>query len=105
MDIPMLEDHEWDIVAPHLSNAIEQLKQYRLAHGVALSEAGVNGNGQEALRLYEKLTGFRESNVNAIWHHRVTLYGPRCAVCGKPLRTPSASFCAACGAKRADNSA
>jgi hypothetical protein len=46
MDIPMLEDHEWDIVAPHLSNAIEQLKQYRLAHGVALSEAGVNGNGK-----------------------------------------------------------
>ena len=97
VDVPMLDDYEWDIVAPHLSNAIEQIKQYRQTHGVSLAEALDKGFGQEALRIYEKLTGFKETNATALWHHRISLYGPPCATCGKPLRTPSASICAACG--------
>ena len=97
----MLEEHEWQLVAPHLSNTIEQVKQHRQEHGVTLAEARAQGFGQEALRLYESLTGFRESNVDAIWHHRVSLYGEPCANCGKPLRTPTATFCAECGASAA----
>lgn len=50
------------------------------------------------LELYHELTGFEETNANAILHHRLALYGPACAHCGKPLRTPRARFCAACGA-------
>jgi hypothetical protein len=49
---------------------------------------------------YEAITGYRETNPNAIWHHRISLYGPPCASCGKPLRTPRARVCAACGAER-----
>jgi len=49
---------------------------------------------------YNRLTGFRETNPNAVWHHRISLYGPPCGSCGKPLRTPVATFCAACGAPR-----
>lgn len=49
---------------------------------------------------YERLTGFRETNPNAVWHHRLALYGPPCRVCSKPLRTPQASRCVACGAER-----
>jgi len=54
----------------------------------------------EALDLYQRLTSFRETNPNALWHHRMSLCDPICAPCGKPLRTPEASFCAACGARR-----
>ena len=54
---------------------------------------------KEALDLYERLTGFRETNINAIWHHRLSICGPPCGWCGKPLRTPKAKFCAACGTK------
>jgi uncharacterized OB-fold protein len=50
-----------------------------------------------ALDEYEKITGYRETNPNAVWHHRISIYGPPCRKCGKPLRTPQASFCAACG--------
>jgi hypothetical protein len=49
------------------------------------------------LEMYERLTGMNETNVNAILHHRVSLYGPPCPACQKPLRTPKARMCAACG--------
>ena len=49
---------------------------------------------------YKKLSGWEETNPNAILHHRIELYGPPCEQCGKPYRTRQASFCAACGNKR-----
>jgi hypothetical protein len=45
---------------------------------------------------YEHITGFRETNPNAIYHHVLSMYGPPCAKCGKPLRTPRAKICGAC---------
>lgn len=45
---------------------------------------------------YERITGIRETNPNAIYHHVLSMYGPPCAHCGKPLRTPKASVCGAC---------
>lgn len=50
---------------------------------------------------YRTLTGVEETNPSAIMHHRIRQYGPPCENCGKPYRTPKASFCAACGNKRA----
>lgn len=49
--------------------------------------------------LYEEMTGMKETNHNAIMHHRISLYGPPCEDCGKPLRTSEAAFCAAYGWK------
>jgi hypothetical protein len=82
------------------NGSIESIKAYRKQHNASLHEAKNVGWGQGALDLYYRITGFRETNVNAIWHHRLSQFGPPCAACGKPLRTPRAKFCAACGAPR-----
>src|SRR5688572_15332369 len=97
MEIPMLDESEWPVVSPLLRSTIEDLKQFREEHGVSLAEAQKSVLGSSALEKYEELTGFRERNVNAVWHHRASIYGPPCKKCGKPLRTPTASFCAECG--------
>lgn len=99
--IPMLDDAEWKLVAPLLNDSLSELQRYRQEHGVSLAEAKDRVFGRAALDKYRELTGFTETNINALWHHHVSLYGPPCASCGKPLRTLKASFCAACGTERA----
>ena len=69
----------------------------RKAGGDAILDA-LDKLDQKVLDTYFQLTGWRETNVCAVWHHRVSLYGPPCQDCGKPLRTPRAKLCAACGA-------
>lgn len=98
LEVPMLEEHEWELVSPHLANAIEQIKHYRETHHVSLAEARSAGYGQEALRVYFELTGFHERNPDALWHHQLSRFGAPCTYCGKPLRTPNAKLCAECGA-------
>lgn len=83
VEMPMLDESEWARIAPHLQAAV-----------------GDPAASQAALDLYEMMTGLRETNINAIFHHRISDYGPPCFSCGKPLRTPKASFCAACGAPK-----
>ena len=97
----MLTDEEWAVVSPHLQGAVEQIKRYREEHQCSLKEANANGFGREALRIYAEITGFRETNANALFHHRLSLYGPPCQTCGKPLRTSAASYCPMCGTERA----
>ena len=97
----MLDEQEWLAMEPALTQSLQDIQQYRKDHGVGLPEAKQHGYGLAALRLYRELTGFHETNPDAIWHHRLSLYGPPCKVCGKPLRTSQAKLCAACGAVRA----
>lgn len=96
----MLTDDEWEEVAPSLANAISQIKEYRELHQCSLAEATAKGFGQAALAAYERITGFKETNPNALFHHRLSMYGPPCLTCGKPLRTPHAKFCAECSSMR-----
>ena len=76
-DMPMLEEHEWQQIKPYMREW-----------------------GRKALDTFFEITGLRETNKAAIGHHRVSLYGPPCRACGKPLRTPKAKLCAACGTLR-----
>lgn len=98
-ELPMLDEDEWAQLEPLLANPIDRIKSYREVHGVGLGEAHEHAF-DEALAFYNTLTGFNETNGLALWHHRLSLYGPPCAHCGKPLRTPRARLCAACGRLR-----
>jgi hypothetical protein len=100
MDIPMLDESEWAQVGALLENPVQTIKTYRQEHQVSLNEARKEAFW-EVLALYRELTGFPESNVDALWHHRISLYGPPCRECGKPLRTPVARRCVECGTERA----
>ncbi len=83
----MLEPHEFEVV--------------RRLYEEAFDASGDIEDRFEAVRAeYLRLTGFAESNHNAIIHHAVELYGPPCRSCDKPLRTPEARQCAACGVTR-----
>jgi hypothetical protein len=105
MDIPMLDEHEWGEILPRLMSGIEQIKRYRVDDNVSLAEArrAIDESENGALTRYFEITGFRETNTNALWHHRLSLFGPRCGVCGKPLRTPRARMCVACGTPRSES--
>ena len=96
--LPMLDEGEWTRIEPLLGVVIRDFMGERRKTGVGLAEAQAKGIfGRRALAFYRELTGFEETNINTIWHHRLALYGPPCSHCGKPLRTPQAKLCAACG--------
>jgi hypothetical protein len=78
-NVPMLDDDEWKIVW----DAYSSVK---------------NGDGRPvALAEYERLTGYQETNFNALFDHRISRLGPPCSNCGKVLRTPIAYKCFECG--------
>jgi hypothetical protein len=99
MSIPMLTDEEWDEIYTLIRVDTESIKTYRSSTGVSLKEATSALNSQAFDRYFE-MTGFRETSLNALWHHHLSLYGDECPSCGNLLRSPKASFCANCGKKK-----
>jgi hypothetical protein len=97
MDVPMLDEEEFAVVGKLYSEGMSATKEFRLKHNLPLSECPIEERFRPVREAYEQMTGMAESNHNAIIHHRISIYGLPCERCGKPLRTPRASFCAACG--------
>jgi hypothetical protein len=96
----MLDEDEYAQVAILYGEGIRATKEFRERWGVPLKDALKDASIEERFRpvrdAYERLTGMKESNHNAIMHHRLSLYGPPCRHCQKPLRTPKAKLCASC---------
>ena len=92
----MLDDAEFAAVWDAHVAALRRGKAARQT----LDEDGLRELFRPVTDAYEAATGVREESVSAILHHRLSRYGPPCSACGKPLRTPQASYCAACGATR-----
>jgi hypothetical protein len=89
MEVGMLNEEEYAIAGELYSKGIRSMD------GGTMQE-----RFQPLLDYYYKVTGEKETVPNAVMHHRIAQYGPPCENCRKPYRTPTASFCAACGHKR-----
>ena len=97
----MLDEREYTEIAALYAQGIRSVKQYREKTGASVKESVQRSERFAAmLSRYETMTGFRETNPNAVMHHRLSLYGPPCNRCGKPLRTPTAKVCGNCMAPR-----
>ena len=102
----MLEDAEFERVYSAYIEAIRMMKQFRArtSAGIAEAAAKYHPSVRALYRRFLKRGGFQELVLpldHLIEKHRLSAYGPACANCGRPLRTPEAKVCVACGAKRA----
>lgn len=100
MDIPMLDEAEFAAWHDAYRSAFPTRNGQKPCIAFRFGRVDVppiQARFAAALSFYKQLTGCDETNVNAILHHRISLYGPPCPECEKPLRTPQARMCAACG--------
>jgi hypothetical protein len=98
--MPMLEEQEYAELASLYRAGMRSVKDHRKQTGAPLKSIPLAEYFAPLLTRYEEMTGYRETNPNAIMHHRLSLYGPICTNCGKPLRTPNAKICGGCMASR-----
>jgi hypothetical protein len=106
----MLDEEEWAVIMrahehwdePERSLAVINAERKTRGLTALKPESGdqypTRHRYQYLLAAYQLFTGIEESNPSVVWHHVRSLYGPACETCGKPLRTPKARLCAACGA-------
>ncbi len=95
-EMPMLDEAEFAEIWQLTQEAILSTKEFRRKWDVPLERASLQERFLPVRLRYEQLTGFKDCHQNAIMHHRISMYGPPCARCGKPLRTPRAKLCGAC---------
>jgi len=95
-EMPMLDEAEFAEIAALYSEAIGSTKALRRETGVSLQHPSVYERFRFVRERYEAITGYHETNANAILHHRISLYGPPCVQCEKPLRSSKAKVCGSC---------
>jgi hypothetical protein len=98
--MPMLDEQEYAEIASLFHAGMQSVKEYRKETGAPLKSVPLAERFAPMLSRYEAMTGYTETNANAVMHHRLSLYGPPCSRCGKPLRTPMAKICGSCMAPR-----
>ena len=96
--VPMLDEDEFAKVEVLLARAVKSIKaEARMQNRSGLADF-MEQQYRPFLDAYRQITGedlmFEPLHV---FHHRISKYGPPCQKCGKPLRTPRARHCAACG--------
>ncbi len=101
-EVPMLDEEEYSKVDEIYADCIKKVKKFREDTGLSLQETPKDEICMPVTLEYNRIIGIETTfNHEAIMHHphRISSYGPPCKVCGKPLRTPRAKMCAACGSK------
>ena len=96
----MLDEQEFTEIASLFRAGMTSVKAYREETGTPLESVPLREHYAQMLARYEAITSYKETNPTAVLHHRISLYGPPCSRCGKPLRTPKAKICGSCMAPR-----
>lgn len=96
-DVPMLDETEFAAVEQVHRDCTANVKAYREEHRTALEDAPRADLMRPVLDTYRELTGVTADDADHVLKHRLALIGPPCVACGRPLRTPRAAVCAACG--------
>ena len=104
-DAPMIDEREFEAWHSVFERCLFSAKSHRNAQGATLPESGIDSFFAEARAFYSETSGAPETHQNEIWHHRLSMFGPPCTGCGKPLRTPQAKLCAECGQTRSEGAA
>jgi hypothetical protein len=92
----MLDEEEFAWVRHLYRESTLATKEFRERGGVSLENTPTEELFRPLREEYERLTGMKDCQYEAIMHHRISLYGPPCRHCQKPLRTPKAKVCGSC---------
>jgi hypothetical protein len=98
----MLDEHEYHEASGLYRECMSATKEFRRRWNLPLDGLSIHDRFAPVRKWYADLTDVSECHHNAIMHHRLSLLGGPCRVCGKPLRSPRAKLCAACGAPAKD---
>jgi len=73
-------------------------EEYQFVMSFLSADSGTpfNERQEHAVEAYRQITGEGETRFASLYHHRISLYGPPCCYCHKPLRTPRANLCGFC---------
>jgi hypothetical protein len=100
-DNQWLDEAEFALIYDLYAAAVRTIKEQGRVCKPDCWEELIMQQYRPVLDAYRRITGSdHEGHPSLLMHHRVSTHGPICRGCGKPLRTPKASYCAACGTKR-----
>lgn len=94
-EVLLLDEAEWQQVAPLLSAGIAWIQSYREQEGVSLADAK-RAFPDRAAQKYAEITGECLRWPGEVASVRMAVYGPPCPSCRKPFRTPRAKICMEC---------
>lgn len=94
----MLDENEYAEASRLYNQCLCACKQLRQQRQVPLEGVTIDESFRPIRDWYAQLTGVPNCHQGAIMHHRLSLFGSPCRACSKPLRSPRAKMCAACGA-------
>jgi hypothetical protein len=101
IDVPMLDEEEFAVVDTLYARAVRAVKAHWDNGNLQKQRDFILEQYRPVLEAYQCITGREHAtHPSDLMHHRISKYGPPCLHCGRPLRTPRATYCASCGTAR-----